>query len=135
MSYIEIAELIYNRVLDQYGFSSDSSKDLNLLLMELKNMIGKTHFQLKHDFTNIDDLNQQLKLSGGKSVDLILAPNRYQDKEFILWLAVILENITDHNTLNQRDKKIYLPIKSLGKDNGEAILAYLNSKDFNRAEF
>lgn len=126
----KIAELIYKRVRDKKSFVLDKSKGLDLLLAELKKVIGKTKLKLKYDFNNINDLIEQINLKGGKELDLTLAPNRYQDKEFILWLAVIIENITDEITLDQRREKPNLPIKHQVQDNGEAIQAYLNSKEF-----
>lgn len=126
----KIAELIYKRVRDKKSFVLDKSKGLDLLLAELKKVIGKTKLKLKYEFNNINDLIEQINLKGGKELDLTLAPNRYQDKEFILWLAVIIENITDEITLDQRREKPNLPIKPQVQDNGEAIQAYLNSKEF-----
>ena len=127
----KIAELIYRRFRNKKGFILEDTKDLDLILMELKKVISKTKLRLKYKFHNSNELIEQINLKGGKKLDLTLMPNRYDDTEFILWLVVVIENITDKIIIKPKRKKPK-SIKPEGKDNGEAIQAYLNSQEFNK---
>ncbi|TCB67407.1 hypothetical protein E0H88_12835 [Acinetobacter sp. ANC 4216] len=129
--YAEIAELIYTRVRRRNGFVLDNLKDLDLLLSELKRIIIKTNLKFRYEFNNIEDLLEQISLSNRRKLDLTIIPNRFEDKEFILWFAVIIENITEIIIYDPPRGKFKRPIMS-EEDNGEDIQAYLSSKNFKR---
>ena len=128
--YSEIAELIYKRVRSREDFVLDNLKDLDLLLNELKTIISKTNLKLKYEFNNTEELFEKVSLNKGGKLDLTIIPNKFEDNEFILWLAVIIENITERILSDPRRGKLKRPIIPKEQDKGEEIQGYLNSKNF-----
>lgn len=128
--YSEIAELIYKRVRSRDDFVLDNLKDLDLLLNELKTIISKTNLKLKYEFNNTEELFEKVSLNKGGKLDLTIIPNKFEDNEFILWLAVIIENLTERITSDPHRGKLKRPIIPKEQDNGEDIQGYLNSKNF-----
>lgn len=98
---------------------------MSLFLIEFKREIRNTDIKCKYEFNSLKELIEQIEKHNGKTLDLSLIPSRHQKDEFILWLAVIFESLTDKIVVDSFQEKPTLEPKSLLLDNSEATTTYL----------
>ncbi|MEN8382326.1 hypothetical protein [Acinetobacter radioresistens] len=122
---LRIAEEIYKKIENRNGFLGNNSKDMSLFLIEFKREIRNTDIKCKYEFNSLKELIEQIEKHNSKTLDLSLIPSRHQKDEFILWLAVIFESLTDKIVVDSFQEKPTLEPKSLLLDNSEATTTYL----------
>lgn len=126
---IQIAETVYDRVYKKNGFQGDSYNDIDILLIEIKKEIKDSGIGFKYNFNNFDELCKEINKNKGKMIDMSLMPNRNVKDEFVLWLATVFATITDKVIVEIPKVS---PLSPKLENNGEAISAYLRSKEFNQ---
>jgi len=97
--------------------------------LEILQKIKDSGIGFKYNFNNFDELCKEINKNKGKMIDMSLMPNRNVKDEFVLWLATVFATITDKVIVEIPKVS---PLSPKLENNGEAISAYLRSKEFNQ---
>ncbi|KYQ80315.1 hypothetical protein AWW72_18890 [Acinetobacter sp. NRRL B-65365] len=92
--YLRLADNLYNVFEQKQLFTYDSQELVNLIFRELRKALKDTDLKL---LVNFIDMEKGLIKSqeGDSGFDLSLIPNYKNKGEFILWLAVFIEKMTE----------------------------------------
>jgi len=140
------AENVYNKIKDEELFSHDCIENMNLLMTCIRREIKGTEFKLKYNFIDFVELFSRPLDECKVKIDVSLIPHHSMEDEYILWLAGIVEKITEGGPKPPPPIKKYIPEfisleseldfltvpKEKVLNKGEEITDYFNSEAFTK---
>ncbi|MEI1741151.1 hypothetical protein V8P90_16800 [Acinetobacter baumannii] len=140
--YLMFAENIYNKIKDEELFSHDCIENMNTLMKYIRSEIEGTEFKLKYNFVDfMEQFSTPLDECKVK-IDVSLIPPHNSEDEYILWLAGLIEKITEGGPkppppikkfipefMSLKSELDFLPLNEEKVQNeGKEITDYFNSK-------
>ncbi|MEG9541832.1 hypothetical protein [Acinetobacter baumannii] len=93
--YLMIAEKVYKKIKEDDLFSDTPTEHLNNLIGVIRKEIKGTKFKLKYNFIDFDEYLTKPLDECAVKIDISLMPSHNSEGEYILWLAGIIEKITE----------------------------------------
>ncbi|WP_111849340.1 hypothetical protein [Acinetobacter baumannii] len=93
--YLAIAEKVYKKIKKDNLFSYDVTENLNCLFSQIRKAIKGTDFKLKYNYIDFDELLIKPLSECKVKIDLSVMPRFENEGEYILWLAGLIERITE----------------------------------------
>ncbi|EXB27340.1 hypothetical protein J537_0545 [Acinetobacter baumannii 1437282] len=92
--YLKIAENIYSKIEVEGKFSIDPQELLDSIFRKLRKELIDTDLKLQCQFIEIEDGFKD-SIDRKINLDLSLIPHHRHKDEFVLWLASLIENVTE----------------------------------------
>lgn len=92
--YLKIAENIYSKFEVEDKFSTDPQELLDSIFKKLRKELKDTDLKLQCQFIEIED-SYKNDMDREINLDLSLIPHYRNKDEFVLWLASLIENVTE----------------------------------------
>ncbi|TDH90618.1 hypothetical protein DWA19_09645 [Acinetobacter baumannii] len=93
--YLMIAEKVYKKIKEDDLFSNTPTEHLNNLIGVIRKEIKGTKFKLKYNFIDFDECLTKPLDECAVKIDISLMPSHKNKGEYILWLAGLIEKITE----------------------------------------
>ncbi|MBU0297853.1 hypothetical protein KN525_15165 [Acinetobacter baumannii] len=93
--YLMIAEKVYKKIKEDDLFSDTPTEHLNNLIGVIRKEIKGTKFKLKYNFIDFDECLTKPLDECAVKIDISLMPSHKNKDEYILWLAGLIEKITE----------------------------------------
>jgi hypothetical protein len=140
--YLKIAENIYSKFEEEDKFSTNPQRLLDSIFLQLREELKDTDLKLQCQFIDVEDRFKNC-MDRKINLDLSLIPHYRHTDEFILWLASLVENVTEGGVRKKPrqfsdlppdinfDSEIRKLLSNFSKNKStEDIKAYFNSQDY-----
>lgn len=140
--YLKMAENIYSKIEVESKFSTDPQELLDSIFRKLRKELIDTDLKLQCQFIEIEDSFKDC-VDRKINLDLSLIPHHRHKDEFILWLASLIENVTEGGVKRKPRQFDDLPsdiifeievrklLSNLSKSKTtDDIAAYFNSQEY-----
>lgn len=140
--YLKIAENIYSKFEEEDKFSTNPQRLLDSIFLQLREELKDTDLKLQCQFIDLEDSFKNC-MDRKVNLDLSLIPHHSHTDEFILWLASLVENVTEGGVRRKPrqfkdlppdinfDSEIRKLLSNFSKTKStEDIAAYFNSQDY-----
>lgn len=144
--YLAIAEKIYKKIKKDNLFSHDVAENLNCVVSQIRKAIKGTDFKLKYNYIDFDELLIKPLSECKVKIDLSVMPRFESEGEYILWLAGLIERITEGGKAELPPISQFVPpgfklsMDSLpltkvspSEQHADMIINYFKSEDFSKA--
>lgn len=141
--YLAVAEKVYKNIKKDGLFTDDITQNLNCLISQIRKAIKGTEFKLKFNYIDFEE-NLTKPLSECKvKIDLSVMPKFTNEGEYLLWLAGLIERITEGGKPKLPPISHFLPsgfkmskdsfpvtVAPPKEEHADMIINYFKSEDF-----
>lgn len=140
--YLKIAEKIYSKIEVEDKFSTDPQELLDLVFLQLREELKDTGLKLRCHDVEVEDCYKTC-MDRKINLDLSIIPHHKHKDEYKLWLASLVENVTESRIRRKPrhfvnlasdinfDSELRKLLSNYSKSKStEDITAYFNSQDY-----
>lgn len=141
--YLALAEKVYKNIKKDNLFGYDLSENLNCLISQIRKAIKGTDFKLKYNYIDFDELLMKPLSECKVRIDLSVMPRFENEGEYLLWMANLIEKITEGGKTELPPISQFVPpgfklsMDSLPvtkaiptEQHADMIISYFKSEDF-----